>query len=163
MLVENYHQFPSSLNFGSSTQFFAPVRGQSKKGKKKRKKPGFFCVPKNFFAGGRGKKIEKAAASTRTDLRQLMAGTPVLIAAPRLVRRGSLFRPFPRAQNFSKNLKNFRKRLENRRFWDFFENLLARKIFSESRVLNLNRPAGTVNRDPLATCRPPSRPPSRLR
>ena len=28
MLVENYHQFPSSLNFGSSTQFFAPVRGQ---------------------------------------------------------------------------------------------------------------------------------------
>ena len=29
MLVENYHQFPSSLNFGSSTQFFAPVRGQS--------------------------------------------------------------------------------------------------------------------------------------
>ena len=28
MLVENYHQFPSSLNFGSSTQFFAPARGQ---------------------------------------------------------------------------------------------------------------------------------------
>ena len=28
LLVENYHQFPSSLNFGSSTQFFAPARGQ---------------------------------------------------------------------------------------------------------------------------------------
>ena len=28
MLVENYHQFPSALNFGSLPQFFAPFRGQ---------------------------------------------------------------------------------------------------------------------------------------
>ena len=28
MLVENYHQFPSALNFGSLPQFFAPLRRQ---------------------------------------------------------------------------------------------------------------------------------------
>ena len=28
LLVENYHQFPSALNFGSLPQFFAPFRGQ---------------------------------------------------------------------------------------------------------------------------------------
>ena len=31
MLVENYHQFPSALNFGSLPQFFAPLRWQQTK------------------------------------------------------------------------------------------------------------------------------------
>lgn len=31
MLVENYHQFPSALNFGSLPQFFAPSRGQQRR------------------------------------------------------------------------------------------------------------------------------------
>ena len=44
LLVENYHQFPSALNFGSLPQFFAPFRGQQNSKTKGKDGDDAFCV-----------------------------------------------------------------------------------------------------------------------